>query len=96
MSDIQEEERARAARYEKILYPTEPIVQYLGGSHYTIHLPEEAKLMRVYSVAGARMQEKYFTGSNTMNIDLSGMTAGYYIILALDQKGNIYAFKVHR
>lgn len=96
ISDIAEEERARAAAYENILHPTEPLLHYLGGGHITIQLPTDARLMRVYSIAGGRMQEKYFHNTPLMNIDLSGMPSGYYVILALAENGDIYSFKVRR
>ena len=96
LSEIAEEERTRAAAYDEILIPTHPKIQYGGGGHYTILLPEEASLMRVYDVSGTRTQERRFRGTNSMLLDLSGMPAGYYIVLALSREGNIYAFKLHR
>lgn len=93
---IEEEERARAAAYEKILIPTDPIVRYQGAGAYSIQLPEEARLMRVYAVSGSMTRELKFKGTNVMNFDLTGMPSGYYIVLAMTSRGDIYAFKVHR
>ena len=94
--DITEEERTRAEAYERILVPTEPKVQSLGGGHYTIRLPDEAKLVRIYNITGARTHELKFKGTNTVNIDLTGQPAGYYIVLAMTKEGGIHAFKLHR
>lgn len=93
---IDEEDRARAAAYERILIPDKPILKYHGAGAYTIQLPVEAKLMRIYSVSGEMTRELKFKGSNVMNFDLTGMSSGYYIVLALAYNGDIYAFKVHR
>lgn len=93
---LEEEERTRAAAYERILTPDEATVQRWGGGHYTIQLPEEGRLLRVYSVAGARTQEKTFRGTNCLALDLSGMPAGYYIALTMGRSGRIYSFKLYR
>lgn len=93
---IEEKERARAAAYDKILIPTDPIVRYHGAGAYSIQLPDEARLMRVYAVSGAMTRELKFKDSNVMNFDLTGMPSGYYIVLAMTVGGDIYAFKVHR
>lgn len=96
LQGIEEEERARAAAYEKILVPTDPIVRYQGAGAYSIQLPDEARLMRVYAVSGSMTRELKFKGTNVMNFDLTGMPSGYYIVLAMTSRGDIYAFKVHR
>lgn len=96
INELNEEERARAAAYERILIPTDPIVKYHGAGAYTIQLPDEAKLMRIYAVNGAMTRELKFKGTNVMNFDLTGMSSGYYIVLAMTANGDIYAFKVHR
>lgn len=96
ISQISEEERTRAAAYEKILIPTDPIVKYHGAGAYTVQLPDEAKMMRIYSVSGGMMRELKFRGTNVMNFNLTGMSSGYYIVLAMTANGDIYAFKVHR
>lgn len=96
INELNEEERARAAAYEKILIPTDPIVSYHGAGAYTIQLPDEARLMRIYAVNGAMTRELKFSGTNVMNFDLTGMSSGYYIVQAMTAKGDIYAFKVHR
>lgn len=96
LRDIEDEERTRAAAYEEILSPTNPIVKRYGGSHYAILLPDEARLMRVYDVAGARMKEKRYRGTNEADIDLAGLASGYYIALIMDRNGQIYSFKLSR
>lgn len=96
ISDIADEERARVASYEKILINPDPVLRYEGGGHITLKLPENGKLLRVYRIDGRRMQERYFKNSDTLFADLSGMPAGFYIILAMTDSGKIYGFKVRR
>lgn len=96
LRNIEDEERTRAAAYEEILSPTKPIVKRYGGSHYAILLPDEASLLRVYDVAGARMKERRYRGTNEADIDLAGLASGYYIALIMDRNGQIYSFKLSR
>ena len=96
LAEMAEEERARAAAYDRILTPDDAILQRSGGSHYTVLLPDEAAMSQVFSVDGMRMQRKTYRGTNRMEIDLAGMASGYYVILAMSQNGDIYAFKVYR
>lgn len=96
LAEMAEEERSKAAAYDRILTPDDAILQRSGGSHYTVLLPDEAAMSQVFSVDGMRMQRKTYRGTNRMEIDLSGMASGYYIILAMSQNGDIYAFKVYR
>ncbi len=96
LSDIADEERNRAMAYEKILINPEPVMRYEGGGHITLKLPKEARILRVYSMSGRRMQERYFRETDTMFADLNGMPSGYYVIMAMASDGTIYGFKVKR
>lgn len=96
LQDIDNETRAKAAAYDEILYPSHPKVRSEGGGTYTIFLPEPAKLMRVYDVTGRRMIEKTYGDTNSAFIDMSGLGAGYYIIMIITDNGKIYGFKLAR
>lgn len=97
LEDIAEEERQRAHIYDERLNPTEPKIQQTGAGTYMISLPDDnARLMRVYSLDGLRKIERYYQSTPQMAVDLSGLGSGYYVVMALGESGNIYAFKLTR
>lgn len=94
--EIYEEERQRLAALDEIVHPTQPILHRLGGAHYTITLPEEARMIRVYGVDGSSKIEKTYSGVSDISMDLSSLPVGYYVVMALTREGHIYGFKVAR
>ncbi len=96
MRDIEEETRARQAALEELISPTRPVVSLWGGAHYTVKFPSEVRMARVYSVQGKREQERYFRNTDTVNLDLSALPAGYYVLVALDEAGKLYGVKLAR
>lgn len=96
MAEIKAEEKARQAALDEILNPTKPVVSLLGGAHYSIRFPDNVALARVYSVQGARQMEKYFKNTNVVNLDLSALVPGYYILFVVDENGKTYGIKLPR
>ena len=52
--------------------------------------------MRIYAMSGMQVMEKYYKETNVMNIDLEALGSGYYVGMALSDKGNVYGFKLYR
>lgn len=96
IADISKEEALRQAALDEIISPTRPIVTNHGGAHYTILFPDDVRLVRIYSMTGARMSEKYFKNTNSVNLDLSSLPQGFYAMLAQGENGKVYGFKLYR
>lgn len=96
ISEIEAEEKARQAALEEILSPSDPVVSKLGGAHYSIRFPDNVVLARIFSVQGARRMEKYFKNTNLVNLDLSSLVPGYYILFVVDENGKVYGIKLPR
>ena len=96
IKEIREEELAREGALEEILAPTRPVVESLGGAHFSIRFPETLRMMRVYSLDGARKIEKYYKDSDTVNVDLSALPPGFYAAMFLTDAGKVYGVKLYR
>lgn len=92
-----EKDRIDAERsLEEIISPSKPVIRISAAGHFTISFPEGIRIMRVYSMSGMQMLEKYFKETDTVNIDLEGLSSGYYVGLAMSEVGNVYGFKLFR
>lgn len=96
IAEIEKEKRTRAIEFDEIISPTKPVVNFLGGAHYAIRFPENVHLARIYDINGSRMMEKYFKNTNTVNLDLSSLPGGYYILLTLSDDGHVNGIKLPR
>lgn len=96
ISETRAEEQARYAALDEIISPTRPVVSVLGGAHFSIRFPESIKMARIYSLQGAKMQEKYYVDTDVINLDLSAMPSGYYVLLALSEDGRVHGLKLPR
>lgn len=96
LDEIAEEERQRLAGLDEILNPTKPVVSYLGGAHVSITYPEPPRMSCVYSLDGTLLMERYFAGTNTVNLDLSSLPQGFFVLMTLGEDGNIYGLKLYR
>lgn len=96
LETVNRESLARQIAFEEILTPSRPIVRAIGGGHFSITFPENVQLMRIYSLDGARANERYFKETSLANLDLSALIPGFYVGLALSESGKIYSFKLYR
>lgn len=96
IEEIKGEENARLAKIEEILSPTDPMIEMLGGAHFVITFPVEVIKTSIYSLQGTRMQEKYYKDTNVINLDLSSLPSGFYVMMALGDDGRVYGFKLFR
>lgn len=88
-----QEEEERNSAYQRILINPDPEVIYQGGGHFTLKFPCEISLMRIYAIDGRKMIEKYYN-DNVANIDLSGLSSGYYVVMCMTADKYIYGFKI--
>lgn len=96
LSDIEEEEKARLASFDEIISPTHPVVSSLGGAHFSVRFPLNMRMIRIYSMHGQKMMERYYHDTETVNIDISSLPAGFYAMLALGEDGRVYGLKLYR
>lgn len=94
--EVSRENRERDIKLEEIVSPSRPVVRALGGGHFEISFPENIRMMRIYTIGGMQMMEKYYKETSLMNIDMSVLGSGYYIGLALADSGNVFGFKLYR
>ena len=94
--EVSRENRERDIKLEEIVSPSRPVVKALGGGHFEISFPENIRMMRIYTIGGMQMMEKYYKETSLMNIDMSVLGSGYYMGLALAESGNVFGFKLYR
>jgi len=96
LAEVAEEERERLAALDEIISPSHPVVSNLGGAHFAIRFPVNIRMIRVYSMEGSKMLERYFKDTDRVNLDLSFLPAGFYAMLALGDDGRVYGLKLYR
>jgi len=96
LKDIENERETRAAALDEIISPTKPVILSHSGGHISIQFPADMSIVSVYSMQGLRQMEKYFKGTNVVNLDMSSLPAGFYAMLAIDENGKVYGFKLNR
>lgn len=96
IEEIKGEEEARLAAIEEIISPSQPVVEMLGGAHFVISFPVDVVRTSIYSLQGNRVMERYFKNTNVVNLDLSSLPSGFYVMMALGDDGRVYGFKLFR
>jgi len=96
LETVREENLAREAALDEMLMPTKPVVTPLGGGHFQISFPENVKMMRVYSMGGALVEEKYYKETPLVNINMESLPSGFYVGMVLTDSGKINGFKLFR
>ncbi|MDE6231149.1 MAG: Spi family protease inhibitor [Muribaculaceae bacterium] len=96
ISELEEEERMKAAALEELINPTRPVVKYLGGAHYSISFPENVRMVRVYGMEGTWKLERYSEGTPLLSLDLSSLGSGFYAVMVLTEGGKVYGLKLSR
>lgn len=81
---------------EAELVEEKPIVKGLGGGHYEITLPEEAKLAFIYSLTGQHLGRQTFKGTNVVNINIEAQPTGFYFVQIYGDSGKPYGVKLYR
>lgn len=96
IEEIKNEKLAEERKYELVLTPDKPIVRGMGAGSYEIDYPEDISLVRVYSLNGMQVLEKYFKNTNKAFINIEGEGSGYYVAMCLSNAGKIYGTKLSR
>lgn len=96
IAEIEAEENARLAALDEIISPTVPVITDLGGAHFSVRFPVGMRMASVYSLQGLRVLERYYRDTDTVNIDLSSLPSGFYVMMALGDDGRVYGLKLYR
>ncbi|MCM1440315.1 MAG: hypothetical protein NC131_14095, partial [Roseburia sp.] len=96
INELKREEKDTARKYELVISPETPVVKGFGAGNYQIDFPEKMRLVRIYSLDGLQVNERYFKDTQTVFLSLEGETSGYYVAMALSDNGKIYGFKLSR
>lgn len=84
------------AEVENAMFVTEPKVQWIGGGHFAVSLPEDVVEMRLYSIDGAQVQYEKFRDTSVASVNLSGQPTGFYFAVFMGRSGLPYSVKVFR
>ncbi len=75
----------------------QPIVKAVGGGHYDIQLPENARLAMLYNLNGSHIGRATYGGSSpTAHINLEAEPKGFYFALIFGVSGKPYGVKLVR
>lgn len=96
IAQVESEQKARQASLEEIISPTKPVVYYSGGAHFTVRFPDRVAMSTLYSLDGMKVMERTYSDSDRINLDLSSLPAGFYVLMTLSEGGNVYGLKLYR
>lgn len=96
IAETNREQEARQTALEQALTISEPKIQWHGGGHFTVSLPEELNDMRLYSLDGTQVQQEKFRDTNVGSINLTGQPTGFYFAVFFGKSGTPYSFKIFR
>lgn len=96
IAEVEEQQRKINGLADMDILQREPMIAFNGGGHFTISMPENVTLSRIYSLTGGMTQEKYFRNTDTAILDLSAEPSGFYIALLLGESGKPYSLKLYR
>lgn len=96
LAEVRSAPDRRLAQFDELLRPSSPVVTGLGGGHFKVSFPQEIVYSAVCDVAGAVMQSRKYSVSDTANVDLSINPSGFYILVAQGADGTPYSVKLWR
>lgn len=96
VKDTKEEKENRDSIFEEILYPSQPVVNSLGGGHFQIFIPEPISKARVFTLQGALVELLLFKDTDTAVINLDREMPGFYIAEITGTSGQTYGIKLYK
>ncbi len=81
---------------EESLRPTEPMLKALGGGRFSIDMPGEVSLVRIYNVGGAMIGQNTYKGTHTAWIDLGHEPGGFYLAQIFSEGSDPVTMKLYR
>lgn len=96
---IAEQEADRQRRQKAIedaLIVTKPVLHSHGSGFYTVDLPEEAAVARIYNLSGAMVRQYTYGSTSSPHIDIIGEPTGFYFAQIIGKSGTPYGIKLVR
>ena len=81
---------------EESLMPTEPVLKALGGGRFSIDMPGEITLVRIFNVGGAMIGQQTYGGTHTAWIDLGHEPGGFYLAQVFSEGSDPVTMKLYR
>lgn len=93
----QEEDAARRQRQrDEAGMVTRPILHTHGPGFYTVDIPEEAAVARIYNIGGALVRQYTYKNTMSPHIELIGEPTGFYFAQIIGRSGKPYGVKLVR
>ncbi len=89
-------QEAQQAAIEEATIVTKPIIRRQGGGHYTITIPEEIQMVRVFSLSGASVISNYYRNTNSASFNIEAAPNGFYFAVVYAKSGKNYGLKIFR
>ena len=96
IAQMRAEREAQQTAIENTGIITEPLVQRLGGGHYTITIAEQIERVRVYSLNGSTVYQAKYNGTNCAAINIAHRPNGFYFAVVFSTTGKTYNIKLFR
>lgn len=96
IAEFAAEEARRTRTVEDGLAPRTPVVSGLGGGRFSISLPGEVSLVRIYNVSGALVGQQTYSGVRTAWIDLGHEPGGFYLAQVFGKDTDPVTIKLYR
>lgn len=93
----QEADRQRRQRaIEEGMTVTAPVLHSHGSGFYTVDLPEEAAVARIYNLSGALVRQYTYGATTSPHLDILGEPTGFYFAQIIGKSGTPYGIKLVR
>ena len=96
IAEMNAERQAQQTAIQTAHLVVEPIVCYNGGGHYSITLPENISMARVFNLSGAEATRTTYSNTNSALIDISHQPNGFYFAVIYGETGKRYNIKLFR
>lgn len=96
VSEFEADAERRTRAIEEGLMPSEPVVSGLGGGRFSVTMPGEVTLVRIYNVSGALVGRQTYKGTHTAWIDLGHEPGGFYLAQIFSEGSDPVTFKLYR
>ena len=74
-----------------------PIVRNIGGGHFEVMLPENARLAMLYNINGSHIGRNTYDGRSPIaHLNIEGESGGFYFAVIFGESGRPYSVKLYR
>lgn len=81
---------------EEALTVTDPVIHAHGSGFYTVDIPEEAAVARIYNLGGAMVRQYTYGSTMSPHFDLLAEPTGFYFAQIIGKSGRSYGVKIVR